>query len=315
MNAPVEVPSNPRPLDRAEWLEQRRGGVGGSDAAVIVGVSKWRTPYELWAEKRGEGGEQADNIDMLIGRLLEPEIRQRYADQTGRVVRMPESIIRHPSYDWMLATLDGVTDDGRVLEIKTARSGPEWGEPGSADIPENYLLQVQHYLAVTGCAVADVAVMFKDRRTPAVEIYEIPADAELQGMLIDAEAVFWRSVLDGIPPAPVSYADMLARFGRSSREGSVVASEDVELAVATLRDIAKQRKVLDADEESNRAEVMAALGENDTLLSGITGKPIVTWKAPKPSARFDASAFKAAHPDLHAQFLVTGEPSRRFLLK
>lgn len=300
---------------RAEWLEQRRAGVGGSDAAVIVGVSKWRTPYELWAEKRGEGGEQADNVDMLIGRLLEPEIRQRYADQTGRIVRMPEGIIRHPTHDWMLATLDGVTDDGRVLEIKTARSGPEWGEPGSADIPENYLLQVQHYLAVTGCEVADVAVMFKDRRTLAVQVYEVPADAELQDMLIDAEADFWQSVIDGIPPAPVSYSDMLARFGRSSTDGAVIASEEVARAVATLKQIRKTRDSLDEAEEAARAVVMGALGAKDTLLLSATGAPVVTWKAAKPATRFDASAFKTEHPDLYAQFLVTGESSRRFLIK
>lgn len=301
---------------RDAWLAQRRGGIGGSDAAVICGVSKWRTPYELWAEKSGlsDGGVE-DNIDMLIGRALEPEIRQRYADQTGRVVAVPDGIQRHPAHHWMIGSLDGVTDDGRVLEIKTARSGPEWGAPGSADIPQTYLLQVQHYLAVTGLPVADVAVMFKDRRVPAVDVYEIPADLELQVMLIEAEAEFWRAVVEGTPPAPVSYADMLARYGRESTEGSVVATEDVERAVATLRDIAKQRKALDASEEEARTLVMAALGERDTLLSGLTGKALVTWRAQAGAKRFDAAAFRDSHPELHAQFLRTGEPSRRFVLK
>lgn len=300
---------------REQWLAERRTGIGGSDAAVIAGVSKWRTPYELWAEKRGESAGQDDNMDMLIGRALEPDIRQRYANQTGRAVLLPDGILRHPSHEWMLATVDGFTDDHRLLEIKTARSGPEWGEPGSAEIPPAYLLQVQHYLAVTALQVADVAVMFKDRRAPSVEVYEVPADAELQGMLIEAEAEFWRSVVDGVPPSPVSHADMLARYGRSSVEGAVVASADVEAAVSDLRDIAKQRKALDAKEEEARAVVMAALCENDTLLSGYSGKQIVTWKAAKAPQRFDAAAFREAHPSLYAQFVRVGESSRRFLLK
>jgi len=300
---------------RAAWLAERRTGIGGSDAAVIVGVSKWRTPYQLWAEKRGDVVEQEDNMDMLIGRALEPEIRQRYADVTGRTVLQPPSIVRHPDLEWMLASLDGVTEDGRVLEIKTARSGPEWGEPGSAEIPETYLLQVQHYLAVTAAPVADVAVMFKDRRTPAVEIYEVPADRELQDMLIQAEAQFWQSVQEGIPPEPVSYADLLSRYGRHSKEGVVFASENVEECVSRLRDIAAQRKVLDAAEEDAKAEVMRALGDHDTLVSVLTGNPLVTWKVAKPSQRFETSAFRNAHPDLYQKFCVTGQPSRRFLLK
>lgn len=300
---------------RSEWLAERRTGIGGSDAAAIVGISKWRTPYEVWAEKRGELVEQEDNMDMLIGRALEPEIRQRYADKTGRVVMLPQGILRHPVHSWMLASLDGLTEDGRVLEIKSARLGPDWGEPGTDEIPKTYLLQVQHYLAVTELPVADVAVMFKDRRTPAVEVYEVHADAELQAMLIEAEGAFWKCVVDGTPPPPVSYADAMARYGRASVEGQVIAEEPVEEAVSRLRYVQAKQKELEAEAEEARAIVMLALGDKDTLVSGTTGKPIVTWKAAKPSQRFDATAFRDTHPDLYQRFLVTGQSSRRFLLK
>lgn len=297
---------------RQEWLNERRSGIGGSDAAAVLGLSKWKTPLQVYLDKRGEAAETPDNESMLWGRALEPVIRQQYAERTGRAVLVPDGILRHPSHSFMLANLDGMTEDRRVVEIKTARVAQGWGEPGSDEVPQDYLLQVQHYMAVTGFDVADVAVLIggSDFR-----LYEVPADRELQELLIDAEASFWRNVEQGIPPEPVSYADMQTRFGRASREGTVEAESDpdVLVAVAKLRAIRETMKTMEADEEAQQAVIMKALGENDTLT--IAGQPAVTWKAAKPSQRFDSNAFKAVYPALYAEFLKTGEPSRRFLLK
>lgn len=295
---------------REDWLKERQTGIGGSDAAAVLGLSKWKTPLQVYQEKRGELGPTPDNESMLWGRALEPVIRQQYAERTGRVVRVPDGIIRHPSHEFMLANLDGVTDDSRVVEVKTARSGQDWGEPGSDEVPQAYLLQVQHYMAVTGFAVADVAVLIggSDFR-----LYEVPADSELQQMLIEGEAEFWQRVTDGNPPEPVSYADMRARYGRASRDGNVDASPEVLAAVDRLRTLQSEIKRLETVEETEKAIVMKALGECDTLVAG--GFTVATWKAAKAAQRFDSKAFQAAHPDLYPQFLKTGEASRRFLLK
>lgn len=300
---------------RSEWLEQRRTGIGGSDVAAILGLSKYKTPLAVYLEKRGEADPTPDSAVMRWGRYLEPAVRQAYADETGREVRVPTEMLRHPLYPHMLANLDGVAGGAheplRIFEAKTARSADGWGEPGSDDIPQPYLLQVQHYMEVTGVQVADVAVLIggSDFR-----LYEVPADRELQEMLIDAEAEFWERVQRAEPPEPVSYADVQARYGRASREGLVLASDEVMVAARRLADIKEQRAALDAAEEDWKALIQKAMGENDTLIDG-SGKTVATWKAAKPAQRFDAAAFKAAHPEMHAQFVKPGEPSRRFLLK
>lgn len=297
--------------DRAAWLQQRRAGIGGSDVAAILGMSPWRTPLEVYLDKRGEAAPDFDNESMIWGRALEPVIRQQYAERTGREVAVPASILVHPKHEFMLANLDGVTDDDRVLEVKTARSGQDWGEPGSAEIPEVYALQVQHYLAVTGFVVADVAVLIggSDFR-----IYEVPADPELQGLMIEAEATFWQRVIDGNPPDPVSFAEAQLRFGRSAATGAVEADTYVITAVNELRDVRGQLKALEAREEAAKAVVMRALGDNgDTLID--RGRTLATWKLAKAPSRFDSTAFQAAHPDLHKQFTRLGEPSRRLLIK
>lgn len=295
---------------RSEWLAARQTGIGGSDVAAILGLSKWRTPLSVYLEKRGESAPQDDNESMLWGRVLEPVIRQQYADRTGRAVHVPSELIRSAARPWMIANLDGMTDCGRVVEIKTARTSMGWGDPGTDEIPHDYLLQVQHYMAVTGFAVCDVAVLIggSDFR-----MYEVPADLELQDMLSQAEAQFWETVQRGEPPAPVSYADVQAMFGRASKAATVEASNDALSALERIRKASEAVKLLEEDIERDKALVMAELGEADTLVSG--GFTVATWKAAAAPRRLDSKSFKAAHPDIYAQFETTGTPSRRFLIK
>lgn len=295
---------------REEWLESRMAGIGGSDAAAVLGLSRWKTPLDVYLDKRGESVSAPDNEAMLWGRALEPVIRQQYAERTGRVVRVPEGILAHPEHPFMLANVDGVTDDRRVLEVKTARSGKDWGEPGSDEVPQAYLLQVQHYMAVTGYPVADVAVLIggSDFR-----LYEVPADNELQELMVSAEAEFWQRVVDGNPPEPVSLADVQAKFGRTSNNAAIEAAPEVLTALETIKATRDQIKAIEASEEAARAIVMNAMGEADTLTFG--GRTIATWKLAKAARRFDMDSFKAAHPAIYEQFAKTGDPSRRFIIK
>lgn len=297
--------------NRAQWLEDRRTGIGGSDVGPILGLSPYRTPLEVFRDKRGEIEDRPETAPMRWGNLLEPVVRQEYSNVTGRDVLMPDGILRHDRHHFMLANLDGFTTDGRIYEGKTARTAQGWGEPGTDEIPQGYLFQVQHYMLVTGYQLADVAVLIggSDFR-----VYTVEADRELHEMLVDAEAEFWRRVTDNDPPEPVSYADAIARWGRTTNASSVIASREVVAAVEELRRLTGAEKLLGEQIEEQKAIVMKALGESETLIDD-GGNTLCTWKLAKPAQRFDAKALAAAHPDIHAQFLKTGDPNRRFLLK
>ena len=110
---------------KQKWLADRRSGLGGTDASAIMGVSKFKTPYQVYLDKLGELPEQPDNDRMRYGRMQEPVIRQWYADTTGRSVTVPVGVVRHDKYSFILGSFDGLTDDGRLLEIKTAQRGDE----------------------------------------------------------------------------------------------------------------------------------------------------------------------------------------------
>lgn len=291
---------------REEWLRERAKGLGGSDAPAVCGVSPWKSPYQVWLEKRGEAEPQEDNEPMFWGRTLEPVIRQRYADVTGRTVVVPNEILRHPKYDWMIANIDGEVPGERILEIKTARSADGWGEPGSAEIPETYIIQVQHYMIVRAYPVADVAALIGGND---FRIYEVPADPELQQLILDREAAFWDMVLKGTPPDPTTYADVKQRFGRTSKALKIQATDMVIAAIQRLKEI----KALSEEEEKLKTLIMAYMEENDTLVDN--GNVLATWKLGKPAKRFDAKALQDAHPDIYKEFLKEGEPSRRLLIK
>lgn len=299
--------------DRAAWIAERSTGIGGSEIASILGLSKWQTPLEVYQRKRGEIGEQPDNPSMRWGRLLEPTVRQAYSDETGRIVKLPSGMLRHPKHPHMIANLDGFVEDrtGRVYEGKTARSSDGWGEAGSDEIPLAYLLQVQHYMEVTALPVADVAVLIggSDFR-----IYTVEADRELAEMIVHACFEFWARVQRGDPPEPVSYADLQARFGRLSRQGAVLATPEVEEALRHLRNLQAQAKEAEKSEEKWRSVVMKHLGDNDTLIDA-DGRTLATWMANEAPKRFDAKAFRGAHPALAAEFTTAGIASRRFLIK
>ena len=298
--------------ERQAWLQERQKGTGGSDVAAMLGLSKWKSPYQLYLDKRGELPEQEDNEAMYWGRELEPVIRRRYEQETGLTVIENEGIIVDPIHPFMLANLDGRIDENLILEIKTARTGDGWGEIGTAEIPLAYSLQCQWYLARTGAAVCDVAVLIggSDFR-----LYKIEADAELQKILEEAAIEFWQRVQDGNPPDVITYEDAVERYGHAPASGNVWATEEVYETWSALKQTREELNQLEEKEKSLKAELCKFMADSyDTILDP-EGKPLATWKLAKPTTRFDAKTFEQAHPDLYNQYKTTGEASRRLLLK
>jgi putative phage-type endonuclease len=180
-----------------EQMARRSKGVGASDAAAAVGLNPYVTSVELWMEKRGELPPFEGNEPTKWGKLLEAVVRQEAAEQTGRVIRLPPETIEHPVHKFMLCHPDGVTDDGRLYEGKTARFADNWGEPGTDQVPEHYLIQCQHAMFVTGLLVCDLAVLIGGQD---FRLYELQANEGIQTALVAAEAEFWQHVEKGTRP-------------------------------------------------------------------------------------------------------------------
>lgn len=307
----------------AEQRAERSSGIGGSDAAPAVGVSRFKTPFQLYSEKRGEAPE-IEAPDFLRWRsLIEPIVRQEYAERTGNVVRLPISTFRHPKHPHMLVHPDGVTDSRRYFEAKTARSArapdgtTEWGEPGTDEVPDEYVIQCQHGMLVVAAQlditieVADLAVLIglDDYR-----VYHIEPDRELQEMLVDEERAFWTRVQKGDAPPITTLDDIKVRYGRASLTGVSQASAEVAAAVHELAELkALMTRAKDEECECLEAKIKLAFGDNDTLVYG--GKVLATWRAQKGQRRVDADGLRKKHPAIYEEFETVGDPFRRLLLK
>lgn len=253
-------------LEREQFLKERQTGIGGADASATLGLSSRQTALDLYLEKTGQVPPTPDNPYLKWGRLLEPVVRQEYAEQTGRVVRLPTDMLRHPKHPFMIGHPDGVTDDERLYEGKCARTSDGWGEPGTDQVPREYLIQTQHYLALTGFSVADIAVLIggNDWR-----LYEVPADRELQQMIIDAEADFWDRLQRGIPPEPdwtsPLTADAISALYRGTN-GKVI---DATPALATWREVFDEAnakaKTYASAAEAAKAHILWEMGEAAVL--------------------------------------------------
>jgi putative phage-type endonuclease len=315
---------------RAAWLEWRRtNGFGGSDAAAVLGLSKFKSPTQLVLEKRGHIPFGDDSEFFHWRREMEDPILREYSRRTGLTVSRPinpdgsPKPVKSVEHPFMFTTYDGIVVDfgdsptqatvRRVVQAKTAASKDGWGEPGSDEIPDDYWIQVQHEMATVRAPVADVPVLFHFNR---MEIYTVEADEEFQEQLIDAERELWTNITmfpDWMPPV-VTIDDAIARWGRASRLGRITANAEVLAAIAELKAIKFAEADLQARTDAAKLVVMNAMGELEAVVDA-ENRPLLTWKAQAGRMGLDVKKLKADFPEAYAACSKQGAPFRTMLIK
>lgn len=297
-----------------EWKNERRKGIGGSDVAAVLGLSKYRTPLDVYNEKRGLVSEKAITAPMKAGIMLEDTIAQWYMLETNKKVIRDNKIRIHPEYPYLYANLDRIilpeNGEGRgILEIKTSNyfAAKYWED----EPPTEYVLQIQHYLDITGYKWGEFAVLVggSDFRR-----YYIERDDELIHLKNLRIKDFWENhVMAGRPPEPINEEDINKLYERTVEGKTVEAVPALIREIDRLRDVKAQIKTLEEEEETLQESVKLVLKDADTLL--YKGEVLATWKQAKDSQKFDEKLFKAEHKDLYEKYLNTKPGSRRFLLK
>lgn len=281
-------PSKKEDRDR-EWLAFRRKGIGGSDAAAILGVSPWTTPYDLWQDKTGARPHEDISGKWAVqrGKALEPVIRKWVRDHHiadgWTVTDGSFKTLISKARPFMLADLDGVIEAPNyrtpgVLEIKTASSERDWIKPdGGLQIPLYYLTQVTHYLAVTGWQWGEVCVSF-DRGDP-VEIMFTRNDDDVRS-LIETERAFWvNNVVRNVPPAPVSELEVKEQYPQADDNDAQVSVDDAEKfdsMAEELDDNKKQIKVLEKRNSDLADRLAVMVGRNKSVHSQFWRASMIT---------------------------------------
>lgn len=185
-----------------EWLKWRKGGIGSSDAGIIMGVSEYMTPLQLQEQKMDQSEPEEDhpNFIQAKGHRLEPKARSTVELRLG--INFTPAVLVMADFDFMRASVDGRSDDRKqVMECKYqgkdahARAGNEEMSPRRR-VGERYWPQVQDILLVSGAEVLHF-VSIGDCDT--VHNFEVKPDKEYQALLLKECSKFWQAVKDRKP--------------------------------------------------------------------------------------------------------------------
>lgn len=298
-------------MDREQWLEERRKGVGGSDSPVIAGVNPYKSVKELWAEKLGLTSEVKATAPMKRGTALEPIIAKQYRQATGRKLKRVKAIQKHPNpqYSWMLANIDRlVQDDERglgVLEIKAPglRQYGNIERNGPRDID---MVQMQHYLAVMGLMWASFCAMNAERWE--MVFYDVERDEGLINEIIARGANFWDMVQQQIEPTEEAppIVDLPAA------DGKVITMDSPEwsAAVEQLRTARELKGEVDALEQDAKLKITSLMNGGEIAESeGFR----VYYREQAGRKTFDKKALAKAHPEIDlSEYEKQGKPFRSF---
>ncbi|GIO25356.1 YqaJ viral recombinase family protein [Oceanobacillus sp. J11TS1] len=300
-------------MSHQEWLHERTKGIGGSDAGVVLGLNKWKTPFELWLDKTGQSEvEDTAGEAAYFGNLLEDVVAKEFEVRTGKKVRKNNFMLQHPEHSFIMANIDRkVVGENALLECKTANAflAKDWE---SEEIPESYLVQVQHYLGVTGYEKAYIAVLIGGQKF----IWkEIERDEELIQMIFDAEVHFWKHHVQGNIPPALDGSSAAEKFLKE-RYAEVEEGKTIDLAfdykdkLDNLLELKQQIKRLQEIAKQTENEIKYELKEAET---GFVKNYQVNWK-PVTQNRVDSKLLKNKYPDVYNSVLKQSQ-YRKFDVK
>ena len=268
---------------------------------------------ELWLDKTGQLPYQEAGEAAYWGTQLEALVRTEFTKRTGIEVEHKGVLLQSEEYPFMLANLDGTCehpDYGTcIFEAKTASAykAGEWDDA----IPDEYQLQIQHYMAVTGYKATYIAVLIGGNtfRWKLVE-----RDEELISMLIELEADFWHHVEDGTPPAmdgsAASVKFLSERFPDSVPKSQIALPDTAADLIHQYDTACEQLEAITEQKQEAENKLKELLGENEV---GTAGDRIIVWKSVSQE-RLDSKTLKAEHPALYQKY-ANKTSYRRFTIK
>lgn len=307
-----------RPSTREEWLEVRKSGIGSSEVATIVGLNPWETPYQLWRRKLGIDAPKEENFAMKAGHYLEDAVSRFWSDETGReiikrsagdwIIRDNERHYLQVSPDrtyWLTGEKRNDTNKG-ILECKTTQMTVD-----PDDLPKHWFCQVQYQLGVAGYEHGSLAWLCSGREFGYKDIDLVP---DFYQWLVEEVSRFWQdNILGKVEPSAVSVKDVLLKYNRQVDGKIIEVDSDIFDACSELKEVKRQIKALEESQASLEERIKMVFGDAEGI--SFEGQTLATWKAPKPSKKFDAKAFQSDDPETYSKYVKLQQGARRFLLK
>jgi putative phage-type endonuclease len=305
-------------MENEEFLKKRLDGIGGSEAAIILGISPFKSRLELYHEKVNRQINIDESLNLLfnIGYALEPVIAYHYSRKTNRLLeKRPQKL--HPQYPFITGNIDreivkSERETSGILEIKTKGDFVNWYEE---EIPPYYITQMMQYLAVYNYSWGSFAVLDLGKRE--INVTDIERDNNLINLIIEEEKKFWNLVQTKTPPTiepTIACNSFLKEIYKTSEPITIDISDNKEAFewAVKLKIIKQQTKDLEKEELKYKNYFMDLLKNAE---KAIGNGYIITWKNDSDSLKFDIDNFKLENQELYKKYLKEKKGVRRFLSK
>ena len=287
-----------------QWLEGRKSYLGASETAAILGFDKYRTPLDVYREKRGESDHQPAGVRAEAGQRAEEMIASWISDLYNLKIQRDNKIRSHSRLPFWRCNLDrvivGQPNGTAVLELKTTsmETLKRW-DPKAEELNPIFVhhwIQVQAQLAITGYKWAAIGVMPADsyQGFGQPELIPIQPDREFIAMMAGKVKEFWEGhVLTGIPPAPMTEGDLKVLYPRSQPRTLEIDSGTLE----KVRQVAEIRKrIKGLGEELDQMELALKLLLTDYEAASFEGEVVCTYKSAKDKESFNEETFAGLYP-------------------
>lgn len=281
--------------EREAWLANRRRGIGASEAAAVLGICPYNSSFQLYLEKLGQAPDREQTERMEIGLLMEPVIQTLFERRTGIKVISTQRCIEHPEIPYMIATLDGETDDNAVVDFKAVDTfvaqKKSWGEDGTDDIPDFIQVQIQHQMCARQVTHGYVAALIggNDYRT-----YRLERNERLCEIIIEREAAFWKMIQNRTPPPPDfshrSTPKLIAAIAGLKEGKEAFLPANFAMLADELENAKRQEKNYKEAAESLKAEITYAMQDAAIGILG-DGRQIVRSRVNRGSYDVKESSY------------------------
>ncbi len=305
----------------------RRKGIGGSDVAAILGVSRYKTAVDLYLSKLGDPISIQEELQakpqLEQGNILEPLILKKYKEITGNNVISKETI-KHDKHDFLLANIDGyVESENIVVEAKTSSIKKDWGDDIEA-IPIEYYTQSSHYSNIIKPKYVDIPVLIESKSALAyladlvkfgkepdidIKIYRYYPDKDLEAKIEDKCIDFWHNyVKKQIFPPIRTFEDVKLKYNQIAQESCCIADSEICAKIARLREVRAKMSDYEKLEDELKAQIADFLG-NHGKMTDSSGDELAKWSIVN-SKRFDTQMFKKEYPEIYEKYLKDSNHNR-----
>ena len=288
-------------MSKEKWLKKRREGIGGSDAASVLGLNPYKSSMSVYMGIKNDLViDEEINYKMDLGNKLEDFVANEFTLKTGKKVRNVNGILKNDKYPFALANIDrAVVGEKAFLECKVTNSYSKklWQK----EVPIYCQVQCYHYMAVTGATHCYIAALIGNEE---LVIHKLDRNEELINEIMNLEKMFWDKCILGeelpIPDGSDDYSSVLQELYKDSIEEEVILFEKEDL-LKRYDDVRELVKDLDSEKKAIEQYLQMQMKEYEVAY---LGDRKITWKKQVRNT-VDTKRLKKEHPEIVEKYMKT----------